>query len=213
MSDPDSNRGGASAVRHIVARRAGEVVGYMAYRQNSKWENGVADGSVSISTLVASDLNAHMSLWAYALNVDLFPNVTFWDGAIDDPLAFEVSNSRAVKRIVGDALYVRILDVEAALAARRYEQDGEIVFTVNDDMGYASGTYKLSVTDGIASVETTSDAAAVTMGTRELGALYLGRACIDLYATTGNITGEPEAIRALGQLFVTERAPWCPEMF
>ena len=213
MSDPDSNRGGASAVRHIVARRAGEVVGYMAYRQNNKWENGVADGSVSISTLVASDLNAHMSLWAYALNVDLFPNVTFWDGAIDDPLAFEVSNSRAVKRIVGDALYVRILDVEAALAARRYEQDGEIVFMVDDDMDYASGTYKLSVTNGVAAVEKTSDTPVVTMGIRELGALYLGRACTDLYATTGHITGEAKAIRGLGQLFMTERAPWCPEMF
>ncbi len=213
MNDPESHRGGASGSRHIVVRRNGDVVGYLAYRQNSKWDEGVANGSVSIQALVASDLDAHLALWAYALDVDLFPNVDFWNGAIDDPLAYEVDNARSVRRMIGDALYVRLLDIAAALTARAYEQDGQIVVAVDDDMGYADGTYRLTVVDGAATVEATSDDAQVSLGIRELGALYLGRSCADLYATTGHIRGDVSNVRTLANIFATSRAPWCPEMF
>lgn len=213
VNDPKPNREGASESRHIVVRRGATVVGYMEYRQRGKWDDFVANGSVSISTLVASDLDAHLALWAYALDVDLFPNVEFWNGAIDDPLAYEVNNARAVRRTIGDALYVRVLDVEAALTARTYEHDGQIVFAIDDDMGYSSGTYRLTVIDGAATVETTTATAEVSLGCRELGALYLGRACAALYVTTGHISGDASAVRTLGQLFATAQAPWCPEMF
>ena len=213
MNDPEANRDGATAARHVVARRGDDVVGYMEYRQQSKWEEFVSNGSVGISTLVASDTDAHMALWAYALDVDLFPHVSFWNGAIDDPLAYQLRESRTVKKVVSDALYVRVLDVAAALTARSFEQDGQIVFTVTDDMEYINGTYRLTVTEGIAAVEPTTAAADVVLGARELGALFLGRVCADLYSSTGHITGDALAIRTLGQIFATARAPWCPEMF
>jgi len=213
INDPEPNREGGSAARHIIARRDGQVVGYLAYRQHAKWDDFVATGGVAINALVASDVEAHISLWAYALDVDLFPNVSFWDGAIDDPLAYHVRDARAIKRSVADALYVRILNVESALTSRDYERDGQVVFTVTDDMGYADGTFQLTVVDGQASIESTTSQAEVTMGVRELGALYLGRVCADLYTSTGDITGDLDAIRTIGQLFATARAPWCPEMF
>lgn len=213
MNDPEANRGGGTASRHIVARRAGTVVGYMEYRQQSKWAEFVADGSVDISTLFASDADAHLSLWSYALDVDLFPNVVFWNGAIDDPLAYQVRESRTVKKAVSDALYVRVLDLDKALGARTFEHDGQLVLTVEDDMDYIDGTYRLSVIDGSATVEPTTEPADVVLTARELGALYLGRACADMHASTGDITGDAAAIRRLGQIFATARAPWCPEMF
>lgn len=96
---------------------------------------------------------------------------------------------------MGDALYVRILNVEQALSSCLYEQDGQIVFTVTDDMSYTTGTYPMSVAGGAATVVSTTYIAEVTLGARELGALSLGRVCADVYASTGYITGDSAAMR------------------
>ena len=212
-NDPDWTRGGASSARHVVVERDGQVVGYLAYRQRENWENFTANGSVVVNALVGEDLDAHLALWAFALDVDLFPNVNYWDGAIDDPLVEVVSNARAVRRTSVDGLYVRILDISAALVARKYECDGEVVFKLTDDMGYADGTYRLTVVNGRGTVTASTVSDPVELGVRELGAMYLGRHCTDLHATLGDISGPGAAVQRLGQLFATARAPWCPEMF
>jgi len=212
-NDHEYTREGASSSRHIVARRDDEVVGYLHYRQRDKWNDMVADGVIEISTMCAQDTEVLLSLWAFALDVDLFPHVSYWNGPVDDPLAYTVNNARAVSRTINDGLYVRILDVAAALQARTYEVDGQITFQLDDDMGYAAGTYQLTVSNGQGTVAKTESDAEVSLAVRDLGALYLGRACAALYASTGRITGDAAGISRLGQLFVTERAPWCPEMF
>lgn len=214
INDPSSRREGGSASRHLVARRHGEIVGYAAYRQKSKWSSfGVPEGTIALQTLVAADIEAHRALWAQVLNIDLFPIVTSWNSPIDDPLPYEVTNSRIVQRAVTDALYVRLLDIETALVARTYESDGRLVLAVDDDLGYANGTYELTVSAGTATLEASTATPDVSLDVRELGALYLGRACADLYASVGLIEGAADKVRTLGQLFATARAPWCPEMF
>lgn len=213
IADPEYRRGGASASRHVVARRGQETVGYLEYRQRDKWSEFVADGSVSISTLIGADAEAERALWFYATDVDLFPNVDFWDAAVDDQLPYEVADARSVRRVVIDALYLRILDVVAVLRARRFETDGELVLQLQDDMDFASGIYQLKVEGGEASVAETTASPDVTLSVREFGAIYLGRACVDGYFRSGLIEGEPSAVHLLARLFATDRAPWCPEMF
>jgi predicted acetyltransferase len=44
-----------------------------------------------------------------------------------------------------DHLWTRILDVPAALSARRYQARGEIVLQVEDEMGFAGGRFLLDV--------------------------------------------------------------------
>ncbi len=213
VADPEGHRDGASASRHVVVRRGDDVVGYLEYRQIGKWNGFVADGSIVVAMLVGEDTEAERALWNYATNIDLFPNVAYWDGATDDQLAYQVNDARSVQRVLGDALYVRILHLPAALTGRTYAVDGELVIAVADDMGYASGTYRITVAGGQATVTPTDDDADVSLGVRELSALYLGRACADGYARSGLIAGNPKAVRQLERLFVTAQAPWCPEMF
>jgi len=213
IDDPEHRREGMSMLRHVVAMRGDAVVGYSSYRQKDKWEGFVSNSEVSVHDVVARDNNAHLALWNYLLTIDLFPTVQFWNLPVDDSLAYQVSQLRTVRRAVLDGLYVRILDVEQALAARTFERDGQLVIAVEDPMGYAAGSYRLDVTNGQASVRKTQDTADITLDVRELGALYLGRNCADLYARTGRVRGASDSVRALGQIFGTARAPWCPEMF
>lgn len=211
--DPASRREGKSALRHVVARRSGSVVGYLAYRQSGDWDDGVPNGTITVIDLVGADADAHRSLWHYATHIDLFPKVHFWNAPADDSVAVEASDPRAVRRLVTDTLYVRLLDLHAALTGRSYEADGEIVIDVADDMNYAAEKVTLRVRDGEATVTRSDLPPDVSLDVRELSALYLGRLCANSYASIGRIDGSTESIRLLGQMFGTARAPWCPEMF
>ena len=213
LADPERFRGGATKSRHVVVRRGDQVVGYAAYRQNRRWEASVPKGTVVVQALVAADMHAHRALWHHVTHVDLFPNVEFWDAPVDDPIVWETSNPRVVKRILTDALYVRILDVIASLTARRYERDGEIVLGINDGLGYAAGAFALRVDGGVATVETSNATPDVEMDVRELGALYLGRNAASALRASGLIHGSDDAVLRCSQLFQTAQAPWCPEMF
>lgn len=211
--DPEYYRDGGSAARHVVARRAGQVVGYLQYRQKRKWVEFVAEGTTSIVELVAADTDARLALWSHALGVDLFPHVTYDNAAVDDPLSTVATNRRAVRRVVSDALYLRVLDAAVALTARRYEHDGEIVLGVNDDMGYIGGTYRLEVVDGAATVSRVDTSPDLELDCRELGSLLLGRPGALAYHQIGRIRGSAGAAATCERLFSTVRAPWCSEDF
>lgn len=212
-NEPDWQRGGATSMKHVVARRGGEIVGYVAYRQKEKWTNGVPEGLVLVLALVASDADAQLGLWRYLTTIDLFPIVEYPFCATDDLLPYAEGESRAIRRFRTDAMYVRLLDVATALASRTYEQDGELVIEVADSMGYTGGRYSMVVADGQAEVSETDAVADISLDVRELGALYLGRSCCNTYAQLGLISGEAAALRLLGQMFVTAQAPWCSEEF
>ncbi len=73
-----------------------------------------------------------------------------------------------------DLLWVRVLDVVAALEARPWGADGEVVLEVTDPLGHAAGTYRVTTSGGEAKVERTDDAAGVLLDADTLGSLYLG---------------------------------------
>lgn len=212
--DAEHRRHGASASRYVIAKRGGDVAGFLAFRQRPKWEDGgMANGTVQITELIAADIDAHRCLWNFATNIDLFPSVVYGNAPIDDTFALESSDPRAVRRVLGDALYLRILDLPVALAARTYERDGHLVIGVTDPLGYADGAFDLTVANGRAVIEPTAAEATVSMDIRELGALYLGRACAAQLARAEKIVGDAADVLLLGQIFQTAAAPWCSEDF
>ncbi len=81
-------RAGASKRRHVIARREGEVVGYIVFRQKGAFDPTRPSGKVDINEIVAIDARAELSLWQFALRIDLFPNVTWWNAPVDDALAW-----------------------------------------------------------------------------------------------------------------------------
>ncbi len=213
IADPPWFRGGATKSRSVVVRDGDEIVGYAAYRQNRRWEASVPTGTVMVQALVAANIEAHRTLWHHVTHVDLFPMVEYWDAPVDDPIVWETSNPRAVKRMPVDGLYLRILDVGAALQARSYESDGEIVIAINDDLGHADGTYHVEIDGGAATVTATDATPDIEMDVRQLGALYLGRNAAPALHTSGHIVGSAASVLRCSQLFRTAQAPWCPEMF
>lgn len=215
LADPEAWRGGKSALRYLTVADSGSVVGYATYRQKDVWDDFRASGEVHVTEIITATPGARNAVWRFLTNVDLFPTVEWWNMPIDDSLPALATDSRAVRRTLADALWVRVLDVEAALEARRYEQDGEIVIAVTDEVRpEVSGVYHLTVEGGHAGCARVGSATPeVTFDIDVLGHLYLGGGNALTMADAGRIEGDGEAVTSLDGLFRTGVAPWCPEVF
>lgn len=200
-------RAGASKRRHVIARRGGEPVGYLAFRQRGKFTDGVPAGSLEINELIATDPRAEATLWRFALSVDLFPTVTWWNAPADDSLPWLVDDFRRIKRRRGDSLWLRIENVPAALERRSYGRDGVL------HIGIGGETYELVVEAGRARCAPAGKPADVRCDARTLATLFLGCASATQLARAELVHGERAALSLADQMFATALAPWCPEMF
>lgn len=200
-------RGGASKRRHVVARRGNDLVGYLQFRQRGKFVDGTPAGQIDIVELIAVDARAEATLWRFALAIDLFPTVTYWNAPSDDPLPWLVDDFRRIKRRRGDNLWLRIEDVPATLERRTYAHDG----VLRIDAG--GSTYELAVQRGHASCTPSQQAADITLDMQALATLYLGCATATQLARAERVRGDRAALARADQMFATELAPWCAEVF
>ena len=215
FSDPPEWRGGASARRWVVYFDAsGEAAGYVAFRQKEKFDDGVFDSSVSVVELMAASDDAHTALWRFLLSVDLFPNVSYWNAPVDDPLPWKLTNRRAVQRKQSESLWLRILDIPAALEARAYSASGRLALGVHDayypDL---AGTYVLEAGPDGATCERADVDPEIELDVADLGSVYLGGHRSSSLAAAGRITGTQESLAKADALLSWDRAPWCPEVF
>jgi predicted acetyltransferase len=112
---------------------------------------------------------------------------------------------------VFDGLWVRLVDVGAALSARSYAADGAVVFDVLDAFcPWNEGRWKLA--DG--SATRTDDAADIRCDVTILGSAYLGAIGFSELLRAGRLEELTAGAGAKADLlFSWDRAPWCPEIF
>lgn len=206
LRDRPEFRDGYSAHRIVVAGDAGEPDGYAIYRLK-----GDLDMTLHVSEVVATSPQVEAELWRYLLGVDLVGTIRAPRRPVDDTLPWQFTDLRSGQLTVGDALWLRILDVPATLSARRYASAGVIVLEVVD--GRSGGRYLLDVGPDGSSCTATDREPDVTMTVADLGSLYLGGASAHVLARSGRIQGSTEAVTTLHTLMAWPIAPWCPEIF
>ncbi len=216
LKDEEWMKKGRTSHRHVVHDGPDGPDGYAIYRQkSSEGDDGHADGALSVVEIVAETPLAEASLWSYLTNVDGSPNVRSWNVPIDARLPMMVTEPRRIRTTATfDALWVRILDVAAALEGRMYEADGTAVFSIVDPFrSDTSGTYRLSVVDGVGTCAPSDDEPTVDVDIDVLGALYLGAGRTHGYASANRIRGSLTAVDGFDRLFRTARQPWCNQVF
>lgn len=212
--DPESWRAGATSNRFTVYEESGRVEGYVRWRGKENWEKGLAAGTAQVGELIAATTQAERGLWEFLLGLDLVQTIKAGRRPVDEPLAMLLADPRRLQRTVNDALWLSILDVPAALAARRYSVTGAVTIAVTGGFaGGVDGTYRLvGGRDGAQCVPT--DAVPdITMSAAELAALYLGGARPGPMAKWGSVVAAPEVLRTVDAMFSWDEAPWCPEVF
>ena len=217
--DMEFARRGSSEIRYVLHYdEAGDADGFATYRFKEKFDEE-PEGEVKIKEVWAEEPAAYAGLWRYLLDLDLARTFSWWSAPLDEPLRHLVTDARAVATSVTDNLYVRVVDVETALGARKYAAGVDLVIEVDDPLLPANtGRYRL-VTDGepggsSAGVTRVTSAPDISMGVLELGSIYLGGVPVkDLHRVRRVNEHTAGAVAAASTAFGWHRAPWCPDMF
>ncbi|CAM5661970.1 GNAT family N-acetyltransferase OS=Streptomyces alboniger OX=132473 GN=CP975_11935 PE=3 SV=1 [Streptomyces alboniger] len=215
LLDPKENRDGASPLQCVVAERAGELVGYVRFSVKPDWEWRGPKGVVRVRDIEALDPAAYAALWRFLFGIDLTSSVLASNRPVDDPLLQLVSDVRRCDVAVRDSLYVRLVDVGAALAARTYQAPLDVVLDVEDAFcPWNAGHWRLTGDAKGASCERTDDAPDLALSVRDLGAAYLGGTSLSSLAAAGRVRPLRQgALSEASLAFGSDVAPWLPHAF
>ena len=206
---PDEEK--ASPRRFVALDLDGETQGYAIFRMHSGFEAGVSSARIDVQEAIASTPQATAELWRFLLDIDW--TATFEAELLppDHPLFMLLANPRRAQYRMGDGLWVRLVDVGAALSGRSYLSDGAIVFDVRDAMcPWNEGGWKLE--HGVAS--RTDDAANIACDVSVLGAAYLGAVSFAQLRDALRVAELTDgAVERADAIFGWRPMPWCPEIF
>ncbi|MCT9820602.1 GNAT family N-acetyltransferase [Microbacterium sp. W1N] len=206
---PDADK--PERLRVVQYRSAeGDDIDGLAVYSVSENHDDYAASTVDISMLLAATDDAYAALWRFFLSMDLIGTIRAGELAVDEPLWWMISDQRAAKITVRDHQYLRVLDVPAALAARRYDVADAVALEVDDPLDIAGGAFVLTVDDdGRAEVDAVDapppGIPSVRLGVAELSALLLGGVSPVTLARAGRLQADdPER---LARLFAAPAAP------
>lgn len=194
----------------------GEPSAYAVYHVYQKWEQGVPRGYVQLREVMATTPRAHRDVWKFLFGIDLVEAVRSSGFFLpsDHPLQLMLAEPRYLSFLLSNGLWLRVVDVVAALQARGYERDGSLTLAIHDaTLGANSGTWRLEVGGGRGHIEPVNGDGDVRLGIAELGALYLGQFTFAQMRAAGRIAGSDDAITKADDMWRTRVAPWCPEIF
>ncbi|MBV9445550.1 MAG: GNAT family N-acetyltransferase [Streptosporangiaceae bacterium] len=240
LHDPPEERRGASPLRCALAEDESGPRGYALYSGLSRWEDEtfLPDSALTVRELVAADPAASAALWSDLLSRDLTTEFRAALRPVDDPLLSHLADPRRARPQLSDGLWVRLIDVGAALAGRRYACPVDVVIEVRDPVlpGNAGRWRLRTYADGLAAAggglagagagaglagaglaaacERVSDPADVALDIAELGAVYLGGTRLGALAEADLVSElRPGAVRQLTAAMAWDPAPWCPMIF
>ncbi|MEU9075916.1 GNAT family N-acetyltransferase [Kitasatospora sp. NPDC004745] len=195
----------------------GAVTGLVVYRVDDKWDGSYPDCTLTVVDFLALDRATAAGLWRFVLSVDWVRKVVVENVGPDDPLPLLLQDPRAATPHVDNAdfTWLRVLDVEAAFAARTYGAPGRVVLAVEDRLGYAAGHWAVEVAaDGTGRCVRTTDDADLALDASVLGSLHLGGETAPRLAAAGLLTElRPGAAAAADLLLRTPLQPWNPDGF
>ena len=224
LHDPEGERRGFGPQRCLLAEDGTGIRGYALYAAQGGWDDqtDLPEGVLEVRELIAADPAAGAALWHDLLGRDLITSVLADHRPAEDPVLYQLLDARRARSTVRDGIWVRIIDLPAALARRSYACQVDAVLEVTDELlpGNA-GRWRLRAAapdpGGPAcevTCERTSDPADIALDVRELGAAYLGGTRLGTLAAAGLVTELRQGtLGALSAAFTWDPAPWCPRVF
>jgi predicted acetyltransferase len=215
--DPDWMRQGASRHYDVVYESGpGRVDGWLGYRVENRWPSGLASNIIKVRMLIGLTPEAEAALWRYLLDLDLAGTVRLVDRPVDDPVRWRLADPRRLRVTdVGDHLWVRLLDLPGALAARRYGVEGTLVLEVTDPLRPRNqGRFRLEGGPEGAVCEPTRAEPDLALDIADVGAAYLGGTSLVSLARAERVAElTPDALLRAERMFATSPPPVCTTHF
>lgn len=205
FADRKNSRGGFSKLFFVV-----HPDGYVAFRRGYRVGTAGAQEARIVDFVAATD-EARSALWQVLMGIDLVESyeVTL---PVGDPLLTLLTNRR-VPRVTGtkDGLWVRLMDVPAALSARTYAIDTDLTIEVRDPFLSAGGVFRFVTRDGHAEVVRSDGAVPdITVASSVIGSMYLGAHRARQFAASGRVTASSE--KALHEFDLAFGTPTPPQI-
>lgn len=167
-------------------------------------------GEIEVVDLAAATDDAYRNLWAYLAGMDVVERITLFGRPVDEPVRWLLPDGRTLRETyAGDHLWLRLLDVPAALSARGYATDDRLVLEISDDDvgGFAAGRFRLD--SGTGECTPTTESADLEIRERALASLYLGGFTLREQRLAGAVNElTPGAAARLDAMFATTLPPW-----
>ena len=206
LADPEHWRDGAGPKFYALLEIDGEASGYALYRVKSKWEEGTPKGELRVVDAFAVSREATAELWRFLFGVDLVARVK---SRVDPAFLLMTVDPRRLHISIAEGVWLRIVDLEAALGARSF-REGAVVLEIEDDvLPHNAGRWAVGSSPG----RTEADAD-VVLHVADLASAYLGAFSFEQLAAAGRAQElRPGGLARATALFATPLPPFCPEGF
>jgi predicted acetyltransferase len=208
---PERRPPGGGPLNRALLEIGDRPVGYALYRFTSREEDGHWTRRLGVLEALGVDLEATREVWRYLLEIDWTEEILAWFLPLDHPLLHLVARPDSLNLRTETGLWIRLVDVGAALSARGYAAGGRVTFDVADAFcPWNAGNWTLA--DGTA--RRSRRRPDLRLDVTALGAVYLGGFSFTRLARAGLVEEVSRGgLARADAMFASDRAPWCPEMF
>ena len=204
---PEHREGGRGGLFYVAYEEGGQVTGYAKYRTNAP--------TLTVNELMATTTEAYAALWRFCFDVDLVATTVAERRPVDDPLPWMLADPRRLQRSIRDGMWLRLVDVAAALESRRYPAEGRLVLEVEDDIcPWNQGRWELEGSAEGSVCRKSGASPDLALGVAALAAAYLGGTSFTTLSQAGLV--EEHATGALltaDRMFAAQLQPWAPHNF
>lgn len=213
--DLEEEREGFGPLFFVAHESVDGLDGYAVYHVKADWARGYPGHLLEVEELVAATPAAYAALWRYCFDVDLVARIRAPRRPPLEPLFFLLADPRRLRSSVIDGLWVRLVDVPRALAARRYASEGGLMLEVQDHFcPWNEGVYRLEGGPEGAECRRAEGGADLVLSAAELGTVYLAGTGFRALARAGRVTEvTPGALARADAMFAWDPPPWCPNLF
>ena len=203
VADYEALRRGSSAAYYVTYEQDGQIDGYVCYRTTGD--------TLIVRELMAASDAAYATLWQFCFGVDLKTEIDAPGRAVDEPLVWMLADLRRLERTTTDGMWIRLVDVKAALLGRRYAQNGRLVFEVQDSVcPWNEGCYELEGGPTGTECRLTGKSSDLILTATDLASAYLGTVKFSTLNHAGRIEERTRgALARADAMFSSSRDPWC----
>jgi predicted acetyltransferase len=197
--------------RFVVLELDGAPQGYAIYRTHFEFEGGSSASRLALREALGVTPQATAAIWRFILDVDWMAAVEIELAPPDHPLFLLLAAPRRAQYRMGDGLWVRVVDLPAALAGRAYGQGGPLVLEVRDAVcEWNDGRWRL---DG-GECARTDEEPDLALDVSALGSAFLGAVSFTQLRAAMRVEELREgAVARADALFAWRPLPWCLEIF
>ena len=201
---PEHRQGGQGGLFYVAYEFDGRVDGCATYR--------IAGTTLTVNELMAATEEANTALWRFCFDVDRTSCTEALRRPVDDPLPWMLADPRRLERSPRDGVWVRLIDVAAALQLRRYMQSGRLVLEVLDGLcPWNDGRFELEGSSEGAICRPSSLSPDLVLAVADLASTYLGAVSFSTLSRAGLVEERtPGALLRADRMFAVQHQPWTP---